>query len=97
MALESRLFGNLLLFSQPALFLATGKLTAPPVRYEVIQVLKRTVFAFLSMGVPFENASIQCLCAELVILMATIIHFVHLPYIYGGLDKLGAPPRSLPS
>ena len=32
--------------------------------YEVIQVLKRTVFAFLAVGVPFSNASIQCLCAE---------------------------------
>ena len=29
---------------------------------------------------------------QLTVVCLTVIHFVHLPYIYGGLDKLGASP-----
>ena len=34
-----------------------------------------------------------CLGLQLMIMILTIVHFVHLPYIYGGLDKLGTNVR----
>ena len=54
--------------------------------YEIIQVSKRTIFAFLAVF--DDNAELQCLGAQLAVVGLTVVHFVHLPYIYGGLDKL---------
>ena len=38
------------------------------------------------------SCSVFFLWLQLVVVCLTVVHFVHLPYIYGGLDKLGVLP-----
>lgn len=52
-----------------------------------MKVLKRAIFAVLDVTLT-GSAVIQCLCAQTVIVICTVVHFICLPFIYGGLDKL---------
>ena len=48
-----------------------------------VQVLKKAVFAFLAVYI--VNPQLQCLIAQSVLVICTVIHFMAMPFVYGGI------------